>query len=90
MNKHIKEHSKIRVMKELKYKSCGIYIRQLDVRFEYLFINQWKLYHNYIIAKPKWYRRFRKEQYTKDELKRIVETLYHGAKAHIDQLRTGA
>jgi len=80
---------KIKVLQELRYKNCPIYIRQLDTRFEYLLINQWKLYNNYIVIKPLWYRWILREKYSEKELKRIIDMLFKSACVSIDKMREG-
>jgi len=74
---------KIKVIKVLKYKDCPVYIRALDIRFEFLVIYKNKLYSQYFVIKPKWFR----VKYTKGQLENIVKLVYIAACKTIDELK---
>jgi len=79
--------NKIKVIKQLKYKNCPVYIRGLDSRFEFLLFYNNRLYSQYVDIKPIWYRRFLKEKYTEEQLDNIVKLVYISACKTIDELK---
>jgi len=78
---------KIKVIKEIKYKNCPVYIRGLDTRFEFLLFYNNKLYSHYVDIKPTGVRKFLKEKYTKEQLDNIVKLLYIVACKTVDELK---
>ena len=70
----------------MDYKGLPIYVRRLDRIFEFLIIHKGNLFSHYLDIKPKWYRRFFKEEYTKKELENILKASINGAKTTIDKL----
>ena len=77
----------MKIFKEIEYKGKKIIIRQVTKTiFDYLFAFDERVYSAHITVKPKLYRYFLKESFTKNEIKSIVIYLKSAAETTIDYL----
>ena len=82
---------RITVLRRTEYKGCPVYILQMGVIFQYLFIFKNELYQDHIYWNPRWYIRllafFRlRTLYTKDEQAEGESIILNGAISSIDIL----
>ena len=72
----------IKVIRQIDYKGIPIYIRKIDVIFEYLVIYENKLHEEYFVIEPE----KGQTEYTKKQLEEIVKLVYFAAYKTIDAL----
>lgn len=76
----------IKVLREFNHEGKKIYIMRIGTIFEYLLLYDNKLFQNYIVVKPIWYRRFFKEPFTEEQIESTVKLLLEGAKTTLKEL----
>ena len=77
---------KVNVLRKMRYKETFIYVMQFEYVFQYLFAWNNEIYRDEVRLGPKWWKRWRRIQYSKDHMDDGEQIVLSGAMITIDKL----
>jgi hypothetical protein len=79
---------KMQVLGQIKHKNGSILTRRYGNIFDFVLYYNNNFYSQYIEIKPKWYKRFFKEPFTKEEINKCAKLLTDMACEIVDDFRS--